>query len=90
MTIETFLAKQAAHTAFLASLPAGFHNDPSDHNAAINIVEHHGLLIVHQWDKRGPNSDFWYDIVTVELDGTPCSFNTLDDAYTWINNELGL
>ena len=78
--IAEFLAAQREYADFLSALPAGFHNDPADHNAAINITDFHGILIVHQWDKRGPDSDYWYELVHFELDGEEHSYNSLDEA----------
>lgn len=59
-------------------------------NAAITIIEHEGVSIVHQYDVRGPQHDDFYDLVTVELDGEECTFNTIDDARAWIDEQLDI
>lgn len=55
---------------------------------AITILDHYGVSIVHQYDVRGPQHDDFYDIVTAELDGEECTFNTVDDARAWISEQL--
>lgn len=65
--------------------PTQFHGD-----AAIAIIEHHGINIVHQYDVRGPEHDAFYDMVTMIFDGEECDFNTVDDAINYINRELDI
>lgn len=89
--LEEFAAKLAARPVLNPhTLPAGFHDDPFDSNAAINITDYEGVLIAHQWDKRGPDSDFWYDLITIEIDGEEHQFNCLDDAHAFIREYLDL
>lgn len=57
-------------------------------NAAISLIEHHGVTITHQYDVRGPQHDDFYDLVTAELDGEECDFNTVEDAIRWIDEQL--
>lgn len=55
---------------------------------AITIFEHNGVSIVQQYDVRGPQHDAFYELITVELDGEECTFNSLDDACDFIDEVL--
>ncbi len=57
-------------------------------NAAISLIEHYGVMITHQYDVRGPQHDDFYDLVTLEFDGEECTFNTVDDACSWLDEQL--
>lgn len=59
-------------------------------DAAISLIEHHGVMITHQYDVRGPHHDDFYDLVTADFDGEECSFNTVEDACAWISEQLGV
>lgn len=67
-----------------------FHPTKFDGNAAITLIEHFGVTIAHQYDVRGPQHDDFYDLVTAELDGEECTFNTIDDARRWIDGQLDI
>lgn len=57
-------------------------------NAAITIIEHEGVSIVHQYDVRGPQHPDFYDTFTYILDGVEYSAASLDEAYDGIDNML--
>jgi len=57
-------------------------------NAAISLIEHHGVMITHQYDARGPQHDGFYDLVTLEFDGEECTFNSVEDACSWLDEQL--
>ena len=63
--------------------PTKFHGD-----AAISLIEHYGVMITHQYDVRGPQHDDFYDLVTLEFDGEECTFNTVEDACSWLDEQL--
>jgi hypothetical protein len=54
----------------------------------ISITQHRGINVVHQYDLRGPESDEFYETVTIEWMGEECPFNTVDDAREWIDDEV--
>jgi hypothetical protein len=57
-------------------------------HAVISIHSYRGVNVVQQYDNRGPESDEFYDLVTVEWHGEECVFNSTDDARDWIDSEL--
>lgn len=68
-------------------------------NSVICIIEHQGVKVVHQYDKRGPSHDMYYEFITVEwsatngssfAQGAELDFNTIDDARNWIDAELDI
>jgi len=82
-TIHTLIAEPAnAH-----QLEAGLYFIPAHHYALV-ITQHEGVNVVLQYDTRGPASDFYFHLVTVEWHGRELEFNEVDDARNWIDGEL--
>jgi hypothetical protein len=60
----------------------------TDAHAVLDIFEHSGVRIARQYDSRGPLSDWFYYVVTIEVGGKDFDFNSVADARRWIDSEL--
>lgn len=85
MTIHTLTSKPSNVHALDAGLYFVEHG-----NSVICIIEHQGVKVVHQYDKRGPSHDMYYEFITIEWHGAELDFNTVDDARNWIDDELDI
>lgn len=92
MTIHTLTSEPSNVHALDAGLYfiAPINDGNSNSNAVICIIEHQGVKVVHQYDKRGPSHDMYYEFITVEWHGAELDFNTVDDARNWIDSELDI
>jgi hypothetical protein len=60
----------------------------TDAHAVLDLIDYRGVTVSRQYDERGPSSDWFYYVVTVEMGGEEFDFNSVTDARRWIDGEL--